>query len=687
MDNFTLALLLSGIVYISLAIFVQWYYSGSPGAKSFVGLMVAAFLYSVGYYCELHSPDLNLTRLCLKIEYLGIAPLTVLFLIFVLQYTKRDRYLKLWVVAVMFIIPAITYLLVFTSDYNHFFYRSMTLVSGEGLSLLYTVKGPWYWIHIGYLNLVLIIANGILLHTWKQTPSPLNRQYSAMFWGSMVPWGGLIIFISGNSPLNLDLSPFGMVISGLIYLYSIVYYRFFDIFPVASTIVLDKMRDGVIVIDDWERIMNMNTAAVKFFGPEGNFIGREIAHLFNPVSGDMVSVANAVNGQMEIEQENGNDREWLDLTFSPLSNREAQMRGHAVIVRDITKRKLAQKELQRTNNELHERVQQLNQYNWEINLLNRLTVQLQQFNQLADAYPVIINFMQQLLPHLGGGLYIYSPEYQEMELVCVWNRSISMPTEFGLDDCLGLSRQAVHRTQEHQGICKHVKNSNGFQYACHPVIIEDEPFALLHYYYQSAQISAYQLNLARIAADTVKLALANLRMKEKLREDSIRDSLTGLFNRRYMIETLNLEIAQAERTGRPLAVIMADIDNYKNINDRFGHAVGDHVLFGVSRVLQENIRRGDIACRYGGDEFVLVMPGVSLEVGMTRAESIRAKIEHLDFSFVTGDSGRISVSLGVATFPQQAEDVESLLKAADNALYVAKGQGRNQTVAAQHDWK
>jgi diguanylate cyclase (GGDEF)-like protein len=257
-----------------------------------------------------------------------------------------------------------------------------------------------------------------------------------------------------------------------------------------------------------------------------------------------------------------------------------------------------------------------------------------------------------------------------------------MPTEFKLDDCLGLSKKEVHRTQDQEGICKHVANSNGFQYACHPVIIENEPFALLHYYYQSAQISSYQLKLARIAADTVKLALANLRMKERLREDSIRDSLTGLFNRRYMIETLNLEIAQADRSGKPLAAIMIDIDHYKNINDRFGHAVGDHVLVGVGRVLQENIRRGDIACRFGGDEFVLVMPGMSLDVGIARAESIREKISDLDFAFGHDNSVRISLSLGVATFPQQAGDVESLLKAADNALYTAKEKGRNQTVAA-----
>ncbi|MCX5779846.1 MAG: PAS domain-containing protein, partial [Firmicutes bacterium] len=351
-DTFTLTLLFSSIVYLSLALFVYGFFRGHPGANSFVGLMMAIFIYSIGYYFELHSGNLEQIYFWLKLEYLGITTFPALFLIFIMQYTRRDRNLNYKLVVAMFVIPLITYVLMYTNDSHHLFYRAISMSAVGGVDLLHLVPGPWYWVNVLYINLMVLIANVILVQMWLKTPSPFNRQYVAMFVGSLVPWAGFFVYLLGYSPYNLDLSPFGMMITGWVYIYLLVRYRIFDFMPVASTVVLDRMRDGVVVVDTAEYIVDMNAAAIKFFGPRAEKVGKKLESIFHPLSGTPVTIADNVTGHMELEEEGPSGYHWLDLMFSPLSNKDGVIRGHAVIIRDITKRKLAQTQLELTNNEL-----------------------------------------------------------------------------------------------------------------------------------------------------------------------------------------------------------------------------------------------------------------------------------------------------------------------------------------------
>lgn len=163
----------------------------------------------------------------------------------------------------------------------------------------------------------------------------------------------------------------------------------------------------------------------------------------------------------------------------------------------------------------------------------------------------------------------------------------------------------------------------------------------------------------------------------QLRELSLRDPLTGLFNRRYMEETFDREIRRATRKQLPLVVVMADIDGFKAINDSIGHVLGDRTLVEISAFLSRSIRASDVACRYGGDEFCLILPDCSLEEGMRRANALRAEMEHLAFNTDEGGLERITLSFGVAAFPEDGMTREELLCAADSALYASKHAGRN----------
>ncbi|MBI4796192.1 MAG: GGDEF domain-containing protein, partial [Deltaproteobacteria bacterium] len=188
--------------------------------------------------------------------------------------------------------------------------------------------------------------------------------------------------------------------------------------------------------------------------------------------------------------------------------------------------------------------------------------------------------------------------------------------------------------------------------------------------------------LATTAARQIALSLANLNLKNFLLQQAIRDPLTGLFNRRYMEETLEREIFRVMRKDAPLGIIMLDVDSFKNHNDSLGHEAGDMLLQAMGSFLRSNIRREDVACRYGGDEFVLILPEASLEVTRQRAEKLRQEVQRFQVDYRGQPLGSLTISVGVALFPTHGERGEAVLKAADAALYRAKEGGRNRVVTA-----
>lgn len=175
---------------------------------------------------------------------------------------------------------------------------------------------------------------------------------------------------------------------------------------------------------------------------------------------------------------------------------------------------------------------------------------------------------------------------------------------------------------------------------------------------------------------------ALLKSEALLREQSVRDHLTGVFNRRYMEETLERELLRSARKGISLGIIMLDVDDFKQFNDSYGHAAGDVVLRELSALLLKHVREADIPSRYGGDEFIIILPDASQEVTLKRAELLREHAQNLNFQFEEQTLGRITLSLGVVNFPNNGTTSTTLLKAVDVVLYRAKHEGRNRVVAA-----
>ncbi len=172
------------------------------------------------------------------------------------------------------------------------------------------------------------------------------------------------------------------------------------------------------------------------------------------------------------------------------------------------------------------------------------------------------------------------------------------------------------------------------------------------------------------------------RMEDKLRHMARHDALTGLYNRQVFSELLEYETNRASRYDRPLSALLLDIDYFKKVNDNYGHSAGDDVLKGFAELLLESLRSTDYIARFGGEEFTVLMPETNQEMALKRAQELRAAIEQHPFSLRDGNTLRITSCIGVATFPENANDMESLIKAADEAMYEAKKSGRNRVFAA-----
>lgn len=306
---------------------------------------------------------------------------------------------------------------------------------------------------------------------------------------------------------------------------------------------------------------------------------------------------------------------------------------------------------------------------------------------LAEALQISEQMLSLLLPDSAGTIYPLIDGEGLAEATHLWGvHAANTQLHASAEDCWCMQRKRMHLASSTapESLCAHVAPADGagsFCAACIPLIAQGES---LGWIYLSAHGTGtfHKLQVAIAAADQLALALANLKLRQSLRDLSVRDPLTGLFNRRYLSESLGREMSRSKRRGLPLAVLAFDLDHFKDFNDSFGHAAGDGVLVAFARILQSNSRSEDIACRQGGEEFVLIAPEMDIGVALRRAGELMRTLAGMDVMHEGQLLPKLTTSIGVAIFPDHGQSPESLLVQADQALYQAKAQGRNRIVVA-----
>ena len=316
----------------------------------------------------------------------------------------------------------------------------------------------------------------------------------------------------------------------------------------------------------------------------------------------------------------------------------------------------------------------------QVSELFAMTDMLQAAETNEDAGSVLLATTQRMLPDYGAALYIFNHSRDRLDLARSWCLPSGDAPAAMLSpaNCWTLKRGKPHINSPAEATlcCAHHTSANASieipMMACGQlhgllILIPTQTSAKL------ADMLAVR-RVGRALADAMSLALSNISLRETLRSQSLRDPLTGLYNRRYMEDALQKFVAQGEQQGTSTAVLMFDLDNFKSLNDNYGHAKGDAVLRDVATQLVAGLRPVDVVCRYGGEELVAILPGCTLEDALKKAEQLRLRIEGLSASLQCP----VSTSIGVAAVPQTAQSAADVVPVADAALYAAKRAGKNQ---------
>lgn len=327
--------------------------------------------------------------------------------------------------------------------------------------------------------------------------------------------------------------------------------------------------------------------------------------------------------------------------------------------------------------------------------LSRLANQLLTVPSLTEAYRVVSILAAQLFSANPGALYLRRSPKDDLEPVCRWGTPRRAPARIRSEDCLAVQGADVARVDDPTAdpVCPHLDEAPGgaIPHVCVPLQADGEVGGVLCIEGAEMQSGSGRhlplddrtVFLGRLLAEQLALGLSNLRLREALTRQSVMDGLTGLHNRRFLDATLRREVARAVRHRTPLAVVMIDIDHFKQVNDSYGHEAGDLVLRAVGQLVQRQIRASDVACRFGGEELTVVLPGSSAENAAMRAETLRRALQTIALEHAGRILPPVTASFGVAAYPDHGGDADALLRAADAALYAAKRAGRDRVQVAE----
>ncbi len=379
-----------------------------------------------------------------------------------------------------------------------------------------------------------------------------------------------------------------------------------------------------------------------------------------------------------------------EVTSNSIKNSNSQIVGAVQVIRDITERSESQKKLEDAYNKLNTGMLELQKQNEKITLLVEMSDIILACESVTELSEIIAKYCSKILNFAGGTLYIMHASKNYLESTSSWGDSRTKEPTFTHDSCWALRLGKLHQssTDSSELFCNHIKMNQQDDriYFCLPLIAQNDIYGLLnlevdkHSFHNG--FSESEKLLIKALAELSALSLANVRLRENLHYHSTRDPLTSLFNRRYLEYFLTKEIKQAESNKHPLSVLMLDLDHFKSINDNYGHDVGDQALKEFSLILLENSRSTDIAARFGGEEFILVLHDMSIDKAKVRAEAIRLATAKILINVGNQNIGPVTVSIGVSGYPDDASTYESLIETADKALYIAKHTGRNKVVLA-----
>ncbi|WP_019441131.1 sensor domain-containing diguanylate cyclase [Moritella marina] len=337
----------------------------------------------------------------------------------------------------------------------------------------------------------------------------------------------------------------------------------------------------------------------------------------------------------------------------------------------------------------HEKDQQeslIEQRTLEIELLRRLTNMLAACNSIDEAQMIVEDIIPRILGDVNGVVSLIRSSRNQLLVKLDWGGAWPGSKTYAPEECWALRKGKFHLANDKYTTlpCSHMAevqtdSPEASQTLCIPLVAHGNTIGMMHLFSGDKELTDETQQLAFTVAEHLGLALANLNIQEKLREQAISDPLTGLYNRRYYEETINQELMRAKRNKQELSLLMLDLDHFKLFNDNYGHDAGDYVLKTIGSLLIESMRGEDTICRLGGEEFIIILPETGIEAARQVANGLCKSINQLHLAMKDLSLGKLSVSIGISTYPINGMQKDELTKLSDIALYEAKERGRNQS--------
>jgi diguanylate cyclase (GGDEF)-like protein/PAS domain S-box-containing protein len=462
---------------------------------------------------------------------------------------------------------------------------------------------------------------------------------------------------------------------------------------------------GIVVHNREGRVQLCNEAFANLF-----LYSREeiVGHILDPLilqpddigqAKVLTTRATSGNSVHETVNRRRKDGKTLDLDLYTVTiSLDGQTDGAYAIYKDISEQVKAAALARDHSESLNRLVNELQLRTAQMTLLNEMGDLLQCSATTGEAHAVVGQIARRLfLASTGGALFVFKSSRNLLEVVASWGTSDVSDQAFAPDACWGL-RRGQPCWNEYPGgvvICSHLKNPVPASYLCAPLVAQGDTLGVLHIQYDLIKnntgtedfetLQESQKRLAVAVGGRVALSLASLLLRETLRDQSIRDPLTGLFNRRFMEDALGRELQRAKRRTHSLVVVFLDLDHFKRFNDIHGHDAGDTVLRSMAGLFQQHFRGEDVVCRYGGEEFAFILPESTAKNAAKRVEELRQVAKRHKINYKEQVLDAVTFSVGIAAYPENALTGEELLQTADTCLYESKASGRDcVTIATSH---
>ena len=657
-------------------ILILWPKRSVRGAIPLMLLLAIVTVWVAAYSLELLGADLSTKLFWARFEYGAIAFLPLAWTHFAIQFVGRaqDRLRCHWLRWGLLAMPILVLVMVWTPALNHLIWTQIDLVESGPFLVMDVVYGPGLWIFVVYAYSLLFYGSFQLVETVIRAPHTYRPQTFLILIAAITPMLGNLLYLFGLSPIEgVDISVYGFAISGLTLTWAIRHQQMLELLPIARTMVVESMHCAVIVLDQRERVVDYNQAALELLPiSEPKLLGKAFGDIFAewPQWRDRFP-PDAVDYDLKdmVEQnESGIDR-WLNFHISKLFDADGKPIGYLLMANDNT-------DMVRTQHALQRRVREL----VVLHAIASAGIEINDEDVLIEKATQLIS--QSLYPDSFGVLLLNKSE-NALRMHSSYNVSEGakekvIPLGQGITGRVALTGKMenvpnVHDEPAYIHFEQRIRSE-----LCVPLMTKENIIGVVNV--ESVEYDAFDQfdeNLLSTFASQLAVGIERARLFKQTRKLAITDELTGLHNRRHFFTLARKEFHRARRYGRCLSAIMLDFDKFKEINDTYGHAIGDDVLRTIARCLSDNIRDVDIIGRYGGEEFGIILPETDFHDAKIAAERLRARVaEHVVITM----HGLLSVtiSLGVAVLSDDIKTLYELLDRADQALLRAKRSGRNQ---------